>query len=117
MMLNIAHSIVQCGQSQYVSSMRGTYQTFNLVVYSAATGKVITSVSEATAQDVDLAVEAAQKAFDTVWGLKASGSKRSNLLWKLADAMERHKEELAALEALNNGDMTVRFVQQTINRS
>jgi aldehyde dehydrogenase (NAD+) len=42
-------------------------------------------------------------AFDTVWGLNAPGSKRSQLLWALADAMAKHKEELAALEALDNG--------------
>jgi len=78
-----------------------------IVVFSSATGKTITSVSEATARDVDLAVDAAQKAFDTVWGLKAPGSVRSKLLWNLADAMERHKEELAALEALDNGAITV----------
>jgi len=88
--------------------MRGL--TF-IVLYPAltATEKIITSVSEATAQDVDLAVDAAQKAFDTVWGLKAPGSMRSKLLWNLADAMERHKEELAALEALDNGATTFPF--------
>jgi aldehyde dehydrogenase (NAD+) len=52
---------------------------------------------------VDIAVKAAQKAFDTVWGLNASGAQRSRILHKLADLMEAHTNELAALEALDNG--------------
>ncbi|KAH9475747.1 Aldehyde dehydrogenase [Psilocybe cubensis] len=72
-------------------------------VVNPATGQVITKIAEGTEKDVDTAVEVAQKAFDTVWGLKASGMKRSELLWKLAQAMEGVKEELAAIEALDNG--------------
>lgn len=64
---------------------------------------MLTKVSEATPNDVDTAVKAAQKAFDTVWGLKASGAQRSRILHKLADLMEVHFDELAALEALDNG--------------
>lgn len=52
---------------------------------------------------MDIAVEAAQKAFDTTWGLNAPGSVRTDLLWKLAQLMERDALELAALEALDNG--------------
>ena len=74
-----------------------------------ANGKVITTVSEATEKDVDLAVDAAQKAFDTVWGLKAPGSQRSKLLWKVAEIMEKHKEELAAVEVLDNGEIEFIF--------
>jgi aldehyde dehydrogenase (NAD+) len=69
-----------------------------------ATGKVITKVSEATAKDVDLAVEAAHKAFETTWGLNVSGAQRAALLNKLADLMIQHKDELAAIEALDNGE-------------
>ncbi|CAA7262407.1 unnamed protein product [Cyclocybe aegerita] len=54
-------------------------------VINPTNGKVITSISEAVEKDVDLAVAAAQKAFDTV------------------KSMERHKEELAAIESLDNG--------------
>ena len=66
-------------------------------------GQVITKVSEATEEDVDIAVEAAQKAFETTWGLNTPGSVRSELLWKLAKLMERDSGELAAIEALDNG--------------
>jgi aldehyde dehydrogenase (NAD+) len=64
---------------------------------------LITKVSEATEEDVDIAVVAAQKAYDTTWGLNAPGSVRTGLLWKLAQLMERDALELAALEALDNG--------------
>lgn len=47
--------------------------------------------------------QAAQKAYDTVWGLNTPGSERGRLLCKLADLMEENAEELAALESLNNG--------------
>ncbi|OAX35843.1 aldehyde dehydrogenase [Rhizopogon vinicolor AM-OR11-026] len=72
-------------------------------VINPTNGKVITSVSEATPKDVDIAVEVAQKAFDTVWGLNASGATRSILMGKLAILMQENADELAALEALDNG--------------
>ena len=58
---------------------------------------------------MDIAVEAAQKAFETTWGLNASGSVRSNLLWKLTELMERDLDELAALEAMDNGTLILCF--------
>ncbi|TRM59449.1 aldehyde dehydrogenase domain-containing protein [Schizophyllum amplum] len=72
-------------------------------VINPTTGKLITTVSEATTADVDIAVKAAQKAFDTTWGLNASGARRAELLWKLGLLMDDHMEELCALEALDNG--------------
>lgn len=60
-------------------------------------------MSEGTAKDVDAAVEAAHTAFETTWGLHAPGTKRSMLMSKLVALMEKHADELAALEALDNG--------------
>jgi aldehyde dehydrogenase (NAD+) len=68
-----------------------------------ATGKVVGQIAEAVEKDVDIAVDAAQKAFDSAWGLNASGAKRSELLWKLAQLMEANLDELAAIESLDNG--------------
>lgn len=48
-------------------------------------------------------MDCAQKAFDTTWGLKASGSSRAGLMQKLANAMVENRDELCALEALDNG--------------
>ncbi|KAF8066470.1 aldehyde dehydrogenase [Lyophyllum atratum] len=75
----------------------------DIEVINPTNGKVITKVSEATEKDVDVAVAAAQNAFDTTWGLNASGASRGELLNKLAALMVEHKGELAALEALDNG--------------
>ncbi|EMD35409.1 hypothetical protein CERSUDRAFT_139148 [Gelatoporia subvermispora B] len=72
-------------------------------VINPATGKVLTKIAEGTSKDVDIAVQAAHKAFDTTWGLNTPGSERGRLLYKLADLIEKHAEEFAALEALDNG--------------
>ena len=54
-------------------------------------------------RDIDVAVAAARKAFKTTWGKNVTGFERSRLLNKLADLIERDAQELAELEALNNG--------------
>ncbi|KAI3614369.1 aldehyde dehydrogenase [Moniliophthora roreri] len=68
-----------------------------------ATGKPVTTVSIGTEKDVDIAVEAAKKAFKTSWGLKVPGAERGHLLRKLADLIEANTDEFAALESLNIG--------------
>ncbi|KAF4610135.1 hypothetical protein D9613_010211 [Agrocybe pediades] len=85
---------------QFVDGSRGT----TIDVINPTTGKLITTISEGTEEDVNAAVAAAQKAFDTVWGLKVGGLERSQHLWNLAQAMERHKDELAALDSLDNDE-------------
>jgi len=72
-------------------------------VINPTNGNVITTIAEASAKDVDTAVLAARKAFETTWGLNCAGSERGILLNKLALLMERDSQELAALEALDNG--------------
>jgi len=67
-----------------------------------ATGETICQVAEGDKADVDLAVKAARKALDGPWG-RMNASERGRLIYKLADAMEAHKEELAAIETLDNG--------------
>lgn len=56
-----------------------------------------------------MAVDAAQKAFDTTWGLNAPGTERSIRLAKLAKLLEDHADELAALETLDNGAVAIRI--------
>ncbi|KAF8958717.1 aldehyde dehydrogenase [Flammula alnicola] len=68
-----------------------------------ATGKVVTSLSVGTKKDVDLAVDAALKAYKTTWGLRCPGSERGKLINKLADLIEKHIDKFAALEALDVG--------------
>ncbi|XP_054016392.1 cytosolic 10-formyltetrahydrofolate dehydrogenase [Hylaeus anthracinus] len=64
---------------------------------------VICSVETATVEDVDKAVKAAKKAFEDGEWSKISARERGALLFKLADLMEQHKEELATLESLDSG--------------
>jgi aldehyde dehydrogenase (NAD+) len=70
-----------------------------------ATGEVLTQVVEASADDVDRAVESARRAFDDRSGpwRKMSASERGRLIWKLADLVEKNIDELAELETLDNG--------------
>ncbi|KAJ7781335.1 aldehyde dehydrogenase domain-containing protein [Mycena metata] len=65
--------------------------------------EVICSVVSASSKDIDAAVAAARKAFNTTWGNNVTGVERSRLLNKLADLIEQNAQELAELEALNNG--------------
>ena len=64
---------------------------------------MLTTIAEGTAKDVDRAVEVAKRAYETSWGLKVPGLRRGELLYKLADLMVLNFDELAALEALDNG--------------
>src|SRR5438477_230660 len=68
-----------------------------------ATGEVICQVAEGDKADVDLAVKAARKAFEEGPWRKMSAAERGRLLYKLADLVEKNREELAALESLDNG--------------
>ncbi len=68
-----------------------------------ATGEEICMVAEAGAADVDKAVQAAREAFDGMRWRRMPASEKGRLLLKLADLIEKHADELAQLEALDNG--------------
>ncbi len=70
-------------------------------VYNPATGEVILEIAEATAAQVDAAVEAADRAFDA-WS-QTTPKTRAECLLKLADAISAQAETLAQLESLNCG--------------
>jgi aldehyde dehydrogenase (NAD+) len=76
---------------------------FNTI--NPATEEVLTEIAEASATDVDRAVEAARRAFEDRNGpwRKLSASERGRLIWKLADLVEKNIDELAELETLDNG--------------
>ena len=86
--------------NRFVDGLGGsTLETINPV-----TEEVICKVAAAEKADVDVAVEAAKKAFaiGSEWRTM-DASVRGELLNRLADLMERDREELAALETLDNG--------------
>ena len=68
-----------------------------------ATGKVLTTVPQGDAADVDLAVMAARKAFESGPWPDMTPSQRSHLIWKIGDLILEHRDELAELESLDNG--------------
>ncbi|HEX7081231.1 MAG TPA: aldehyde dehydrogenase family protein [Gammaproteobacteria bacterium] len=72
-------------------------------VYDPATGEQIATVADSSAADVDRAVAAARRAFEAGPWRDLLPSHREALLWKLSDLIDRHAEELAELESLDNG--------------
>jgi aldehyde dehydrogenase (NAD+) len=67
-----------------------------------ATEEVLAEVSAAGPADVDLAVAAARRAFDTVWG-PMPGRERAKYLYRIARIVQERSRELAVAETLDNG--------------
>jgi 1-pyrroline dehydrogenase len=82
---------------EFVDSVSG--ETMDVI--APATGEVIAEVPRCSAEDVDRAVEAANKALPE-W-LEKTPKERSELLHKLADVIDENAEELAQLESVNVG--------------
>jgi len=76
-------------------------ETFD--VFNPATEEVIARVADCKKADVDLAVAAARKAFDSGPWPNMSPSQRGKILWKIGDLILENLEELAQLESLDNG--------------
>jgi phenylacetaldehyde dehydrogenase len=72
-------------------------------VEDPATQETITHVAEGDAADVDLAVAAARQAFESGPWARMLPAERASLVWRLDDLLEKHADELAQLEALDNG--------------
>ncbi|MEO6812153.1 MAG: aldehyde dehydrogenase family protein [Isosphaeraceae bacterium] len=68
-----------------------------------ATEEVIAQVAEGEAADIDLAVQAARKAFDSGPWRKTDARDRGRMMNTFADLIEQHIDELAELETLDNG--------------
>ena len=71
--------------------------------YNPATEEEIAQVAEGEKADIDLAVKAARKAFDSGPWRKADARDRGRMIAKLADLIEANIDELAELETLDNG--------------
>ncbi|MGH2596238.1 MAG: aldehyde dehydrogenase family protein [Actinomycetota bacterium] len=72
-----------------------------LATVNPATGETLATAPLATEREVDLAVGAASRAFET-WR-DTPPTQRAKLLWKLADLLESNKDEFAEIEVLDNG--------------
>ncbi len=83
---------------QFVSPSEGKY----FPTLNPGNGEVLAEVAEASGKDVDLAVQAARKAYENVWS-KMSGSERGKYIFRIARILQERSREFAVLETLDNG--------------
>jgi betaine-aldehyde dehydrogenase len=76
----------------------GTRELFN-----PADGRLIATIADATAADADAAILAARKAFDDGRWRDTSAADRAALLFKVADAIDAHRDEFMRIDTLNGG--------------
>jgi aldehyde dehydrogenase (NAD+) len=72
-------------------------------VVNPATGEKLASVPDATKEDLDAAVAAARASFEDKRWRGKDPSEKEAILWRWADLLENHKDELAAIESAENG--------------
>jgi phenylacetaldehyde dehydrogenase len=84
---------------QWVTSQSGAHMD----VVNPSNGQVLVQESLGGAHEVDLAVQAARRAFESGPWSRMRPAERTRLLLKLADALEQNGDELALLETLNTG--------------
>ncbi len=89
----------------WVAPLKGAY--FDNI--SPVNNRAFCEIPRSSAEDIDLALDAAHKAKDA-WG-KTSVQERSNMLLKIADVMEANLEMLAVAETWDNG----KAVRETLN--
>lgn len=90
---------------KWVAPVKGEY--FDVI--SPVTGKNYTQAARSTAEDVELALDAAHAAADA-WGT-ASTTERANVLLKIADRIEENLELIATAETIDNG----KPIRETMN--
>lgn len=90
---------------KFVPPIQGKY--FDNI--SPIDGKVFTQAARSSKEDVELALDAAHKAFKT-WS-KTSATERSNILLKVAQKIEDNLAYLAAVETIDNG----KAIRETLN--
>ena len=71
-------------------------------VMDPATAEPMATAPDAGAEDIDLAVKAARRAFDGGWR-DATAQERGRILLRLAETVRRESKRLAALETANSG--------------
>ena len=76
---------------------------------SPVDGSTLSTFANATKEDVDKAVDVAWEAFKT-WK-KTTARQRSEILLKIADAIDKNKEKLAKIETMDNG----KSLRETMN--
>ena len=72
-------------------------------VTNPATGNVIAHVAEGDKADIDAAVQAARRAFESGPWATMTPSDRGKIIWRIGDLISKYADELAELESLDNG--------------
>src|ERR1700712_3822433 len=72
-----------------------------------ATGELVAEIDESTAPDTEAAIAAARTAFDDGPWPGTSARERGDLLLRVADLLQRDKDELARMESLDTGKRLV----------
>jgi betaine-aldehyde dehydrogenase len=72
-------------------------------VINPATQDVIARVPDGNAADVDAAVRAARRAFESAPWNEVTAQERSRILFRLAQVVRENAVQLAELETINNG--------------
>lgn len=94
---------------RHVESVSG--RTFNTL--NPATGQVIATISEGNEADVERAVAAARRAFEGVWSTMRP-AERGHILFRLAELMKQHGNELAELESRDAGKPIAAVLRQDL---
>ncbi|MDR1877165.1 MAG: aldehyde dehydrogenase [Flavobacteriaceae bacterium] len=90
---------------KFVPPVKGQYHD----VPSPIDGKIFTQTAHSSKEDIDFAVDTAEKAFET-WS-KTSVTERSNILIKIAQRIEENLEYIATVETIDNG----KALRETLN--
>ena len=90
---------------KWVSPVKGQY--FDVV--TPISGQVYTQAARSTAEDIELALDAAHAAFPA-WS-KTPAADRANILLRIADRIEQNLERLAYAETVDNG----KAIRETLN--
>ena len=72
-------------------------------VFDPATGESIAKVPLGDSSDINAAVKAARRAFESGLWRKLTPSERGKILWKIGDLILANLDELAEIESLDNG--------------
>ena len=90
---------------KWVAPVKGQY--FDVI--TPITGRPYTKAARSTAEDINLALDAAHAAADK-WG-RTAPAERANLLLKIADRIDQNIELLAYAETVDNG----KAIRETLN--
>lgn len=90
---------------EFIAPVNGKY--FDVI--TPIDGSVMTQAAHSSGEDLELAVNAAHKAFET-WG-RTSSTERSIILNKIADRIEANLDYIAAVETVDNG----KPIRETLN--